>query len=131
MPESKSGLKSVSVNTPVLGHVGYSGGRCQLSQDRSRFVTSPDREPYDCIHPPSNIPSPWAIQASDPPSIPDWPSTRARPDAFVADTHTTGVRATELGLLEVANVLYASGAIKPEVYLRAGSQRAADREMCT
>jgi site-specific recombinase XerD len=34
-------------------------------------------------------------------------------------THTTGVRVTELALLEVADVLYPSGAIKPEVYLRA------------
>lgn len=32
-------------------------------------------------------------------------------------THTTGIRVTELGLLEVADVLYPSGAIKPEVYL--------------
>ncbi|RMS06817.1 hypothetical protein ALP73_200372 [Pseudomonas coronafaciens pv. garcae] len=32
-------------------------------------------------------------------------------------THTTGVRVTELALLEVADVLYPSGAIKPEVYL--------------
>jgi len=35
-------------------------------------------------------------------------------------THTTGIRVTELALLEVADVLYPSGAIKPEVYLRAG-----------
>ncbi|MEX5567969.1 tyrosine-type recombinase/integrase [Pseudomonas syringae] len=34
-------------------------------------------------------------------------------------THTTGVRVTELALAEVADVLYPSGAIKPEVYLRA------------
>lgn len=34
-------------------------------------------------------------------------------------THTTGIRVTELALLEVADVLYPSGAIKPEVYLRA------------
>ncbi|CAM3919383.1 Integrase [Pseudomonas reidholzensis] len=34
-------------------------------------------------------------------------------------THPTGVRVTELALLEVADVLYPSGAIKPEVYLRA------------
>lgn len=34
-------------------------------------------------------------------------------------THTTGVRVTELALLEVADVLYPSGAVKPEVYLRA------------
>lgn len=33
-------------------------------------------------------------------------------------THTTGIRVTELALLEVADVLYPSGAIKPEVYLR-------------
>lgn len=35
-------------------------------------------------------------------------------------THTTGVRVTELALLEVADVLFPSGAIKPEVYLRGG-----------
>lgn len=34
-------------------------------------------------------------------------------------THTTGIRVTELALLEAADVLYPSGAIKPEVYLRA------------
>lgn len=34
-------------------------------------------------------------------------------------THTTGIRATELALLEVGDVLYQSGAIRPEVYLRA------------
>lgn len=34
-------------------------------------------------------------------------------------THTTGIRVTELALLEVADVLYPSGAIRPEVYLRA------------
>lgn len=34
-------------------------------------------------------------------------------------THTTGIRVTELALLEVADVLYPSGDIKPEVYLRA------------
>lgn len=34
-------------------------------------------------------------------------------------THTTGIRATELALLEVADVLYPSGAIRPEIYLRA------------
>lgn len=34
-------------------------------------------------------------------------------------THTTGIRVTELALLEIGDVLYASGAIKPEVYLRA------------
>ncbi|MCS3467918.1 integrase [Pseudomonas sp. JUb42] len=34
-------------------------------------------------------------------------------------THTTGIRVTELALLEVADVLYPSSAIKPEVYLRA------------
>ncbi|HDS0939407.1 TPA: site-specific integrase [Pseudomonas putida] len=32
-------------------------------------------------------------------------------------THTTGIRVTELALLEVSDVLYPSGAIKPEVYL--------------
>lgn len=45
-------------------------------------------------------------------------------------THTTGVRVTELALLEVADVLYPSGAIKPEVHAQP-SQRAADRAMCT
>jgi integrase/recombinase XerD len=34
-------------------------------------------------------------------------------------THTTGIRVTELALLEVGDVLYPSGAIRPEVYLRA------------
>ena len=34
-------------------------------------------------------------------------------------THTTGIRVTELALLEVADVLYPSVTIKPEVYLRA------------
>ncbi|HGM8087308.1 TPA: hypothetical protein ACKP9S_003679, partial [Pseudomonas aeruginosa] len=33
--------------------------------------------------------------------------------------HTTGIRVTELALLEVGDVLYPSGAIRPEVYLRA------------
>lgn len=37
---------------------------------------------------------------------------------FLWITHTTGVRVTELALLEVADVLYPSGDIKPEVYLR-------------
>jgi integrase len=34
-------------------------------------------------------------------------------------TLTTGIRVTELALLEIGDVLYPSGAIKPEVYLRA------------
>lgn len=34
-------------------------------------------------------------------------------------THTTGIRVTELALLEIGDVLYPSGAIKPEAYLRA------------
>lgn len=34
-------------------------------------------------------------------------------------THTTGIRVTELALLEVADVLYPSGAVRPECYLRA------------
>lgn len=34
-------------------------------------------------------------------------------------THSTGIRVTELALLEVADVLYPSGVIKSEVYLRA------------
>lgn len=34
-------------------------------------------------------------------------------------THTTGIRITELPLLEIGDLLYPSGAIKPEVYLRA------------
>lgn len=34
-------------------------------------------------------------------------------------THTTGIRVTELALLQVGDVLYPSGAIRPEVYLRA------------
>ena len=35
-------------------------------------------------------------------------------------THTTGIRVTELALLEVGDVLYPSGSIRPEVYMRAG-----------
>ncbi|WP_122257844.1 site-specific integrase [Pseudomonas amygdali] len=38
-------------------------------------------------------------------------------------THTTGIRVTEMALLEVADVLYPSGAIKPEVYLRADTTK--------
>ena len=34
-------------------------------------------------------------------------------------THTTGIRVTELALLEIGDVLHPSGAIKPELYLRA------------
>ncbi|WP_461772161.1 hypothetical protein [Pseudomonas frederiksbergensis] len=34
-------------------------------------------------------------------------------------THTTGIRVTEMALLEVGDVLYPSGAIGPEVYVRA------------
>jgi integrase/recombinase XerD len=34
-------------------------------------------------------------------------------------TYTTGIHVTELALLEVADVLYPSGAIKPDVCLRA------------
>ena len=34
-------------------------------------------------------------------------------------THTTGIRVTELALLDVGDVLYPSGTIRPEVYLRA------------
>lgn len=34
-------------------------------------------------------------------------------------THTTGIRVIELALLDIGDVLYPSGAIKPEVYLRA------------
>lgn len=34
-------------------------------------------------------------------------------------THTTGIRVTASALLEVGDVLYPSGAIRPEVYLRA------------
>ena len=34
-------------------------------------------------------------------------------------THTTGVRFTELVLLEISDVLYPRGTIKPEVQLRA------------
>ncbi len=33
-------------------------------------------------------------------------------------THTTGVRVTELAQLEVADVLFPSGAVRPELYLR-------------
>lgn len=45
-------------------------------------------------------------------------------------THTTGIRVTELALLEVADVLYPSGTIKPEVYLRAEITKGC-RAMCT
>lgn len=34
-------------------------------------------------------------------------------------THTTGIRLTDLALLEVGDVLYPSGAIRPEMYMRA------------
>jgi site-specific recombinase XerD len=40
-------------------------------------------------------------------------------DVMLYLTHTTGIRVTELALLEVADVLYPSGAIRAEVYLRA------------
>lgn len=46
-------------------------------------------------------------------------------------THTTGIRVTELALLEVADVLYPSGTIKSEVYLRADISKAADPAMYT
>ncbi len=45
-------------------------------------------------------------------------------------THTTGIRVTELALLEIGDVLYASGAIKPEVDLRADITKAVGRETC-
>jgi site-specific recombinase XerD len=45
-------------------------------------------------------------------------------------THTTGIRVTELALLEIGDALYASGAIKPEVYLRADITKAVGRETC-
>ncbi len=44
-------------------------------------------------------------------------------------THTTGIRVTELALLEVADVLYPSGAIKPEVYLRADITKGSGHEI--
>lgn len=40
-------------------------------------------------------------------------------DVMLLWAHTTGIRVTELALLEVADVLYPSGAVRPEVYLRA------------
>lgn len=46
-------------------------------------------------------------------------------------THTTGIRVTELALLAVADVLYSSGAINPEVYLRADIPVAVGRAMFT
>ena len=106
------------MNTSARGPATYSGGPLQLSQDRSRFVAYPDREPHDCIHPPSNIPSLWTIETLNPCSICDWPFTRALRDAFVAHIYHWGSR-HRMALLEVADVLYPSGAIKPEVYLRA------------
>lgn len=33
------------------------------------------------------------------------------------ETHTTGIRVTELAQVEIADVLYPSGAVRPEVYL--------------
>ncbi len=44
-------------------------------------------------------------------------------------THTTGVRVTELALLRIDDVLYPSGAIREEVYLRNPSQKVAGREI--
>lgn len=41
-------------------------------------------------------------------------------------THTTGIRVTELALLRIDDVLYPSGAIREEVYLRAETTKAAD-----
>ncbi|AZF53137.1 phage integrase [Pseudomonas sp. R4-34-07] len=35
-------------------------------------------------------------------------------------THTTGIPVIELALLEIGDVRYPSGTIKPKVYLRAG-----------
>lgn len=40
-------------------------------------------------------------------------------DVMLYGSHTTGVRVTELAWLKLAGVLYPSGAIKSEVYLRA------------
>lgn len=45
-------------------------------------------------------------------------------------THTTGIRVTELAQLEVGDVLYPSGSIKPEVYLRPEITKGC-RAMCT
>lgn len=45
-------------------------------------------------------------------------------------THTTGIRVTELALLEIGDVLYASGAIKPEVTCAQTSPKAVGRETC-
>lgn len=65
------------------------------------------------------MPTSRAIPTPDPRCICYWPSAKAQRTTLWL-THTTGIRATELALLEVADVLYPSGAIKPEVYLRAG-----------
>lgn len=46
-------------------------------------------------------------------------------------THTTGVRVTELALVKVADVVYPSWAIEPEVYFRERSPWGAGRAMCT
>ena len=46
-------------------------------------------------------------------------------------THTTGIRVTELALLEVADVLYPCGAIKSGVYLPQTLPRAVDSAMYT
>ncbi|WP_055137503.1 site-specific integrase [Pseudomonas corrugata] len=42
----------------------------------------------------------------------------ARDVLLIWITHTTGIRVTELAQLEVADVLYPSGAVRPELYLR-------------
>lgn len=46
-------------------------------------------------------------------------------------THTTGIRVTELALLEVADLLYSGGPIKPEVHLGADITRAEAHEIST
>ena len=46
-------------------------------------------------------------------------------------THTTGIRVTELALLEVADVLYPGSAIYPKCTCGLTSPRVADRAMCT
>ncbi|MNF57760.1 site-specific tyrosine recombinase XerC [compost metagenome] len=62
--------------------------------------------------------SPRTTQTLDPRCICHWPFARARCDLVVANPYHRYSR-HRAGLAEVADVLYPSGAIKPEVYLRA------------
>jgi hypothetical protein len=63
----------------------------------------------------SNDPYPyqWVIQAPNS-RIRDWPSTEGRRDALWL-TPTRDIRTAQLPLLEVADVRYPCGAIKPQI----------------